>query len=300
MRKTIGADPRGAASHDEVLLAIGRQSASLQRAFPPATASEAGFRVFSQWDEDGIIQYLVDRVPVERTTFVEIGVEDYRECNTRFLLCNDGWEGLAIDSGTAHRDFIERTELRWRYPIDTASAWITADNVNHVIADAGFVGDVGLVSLDVDGNDYWVLGRFRWSPRILIVEYNSAFGPDRAVNIPYREDFSRTKAHYSNLYYGASLAALRRSAVRKGYRLVTSNRAGNNAFFVRDDVAGDLPDRPADDAWVRSAFREARDTNGRLTYLDPHRDGLELIGSLPLVDVESGTTRTVADLLLGT
>lgn len=277
---------------------MGRQQVLLQRAFPPSDPSDAGFRVFSQWDEDGIIQFLIDRVPIANDSFIEIGVEDYSECNTRFLLCNDDWAGLAVDSGDAHVRFLEQTGLRWRHQIDAVSAWVTAENVNDVISGAGFEGDIGLLSLDVDGNDYWVMDAIDVvSPRIMIVEYNSAFGSSRPVSVPYEAGFERTKKHYSNLYYGASLAALHHGAAKRGYRLVTCNRAGNNAFFVRGDVAGKLPDRTPAEAWVRSRFRESRDESGKLTYLDPHVEGLHLIGRLPMADVATGEVGTVESLL---
>ena len=131
----------------------------LVRSRGPMTLREAEFGIFSQWGEDGIIQYLVGRVPIERKAFVEIGVEDYRECNTRFLLCNNNWEGLIVDSGTAHLRTLEEEGLRWRYGIDGVSRWVTSDNVNGILEEAGMTGDIGLLSLDIDGVDYSGPGR---------------------------------------------------------------------------------------------------------------------------------------------
>jgi hypothetical protein len=258
---------------------------------------EAEFRVFSQWGEDGIIQYLISRVTIDRPIFVEFGVESYRESNTRFLLENDHWEGLILDGGTAHLDFLDQGELRWRYTIEARSAFLTVDNINEVIRDGGVEGDIGLLSVDVDGNDYWLLKAIDVvSPRILIVEYNSLFGADATVTVPYRSDFDRRKAHWSSLYYGASLGALDNLARSKGYCLVGCNRAGVNAFFVRSDVVGDLPVLTPESAYVRSRHRESRDLDGILTYLSDQSAKLELIADQTLVDVRTHRSQPIREL----
>ena len=152
----------------------------------------AEFRVFSQFGEDGIIQFLVQRVPIGSQVFVEFGVEDYAESNTRFLLVHDAWRGLIIDAGTAHQRFLEDSRLAWRTTIDAATAFIDRENVNDVIRAAGVSGEIGLLSIDIDGNDYWVLDAIDCvSPQILVAEYNSVFGPDRAVTVPYDPGFDR-------------------------------------------------------------------------------------------------------------
>lgn len=282
----------------QLALAIGRMEARTVRSTVYADIQDAEFRVFSQWGEDGIIQYLVSRVPIEHPIFVEFGVEDYRESNTRFLLENNYWEGLIIDSGYHHLEFLDQSELRWRHTIDARRAFLTRDNINHVIKDAGVEGDIGLLSVDVDGNDYWILEAVDVvSPRILVVEYNSLFGAEAAVTVPYRPDFDRRKAHWSNLFYGASLAALHHLAQRKGYRLVGCNSAGANAFFVRSDVVGDLPVLDPEAAYVRSRHRECRDRNGDLTYLSDRSEQLALIAEQTLVDLRTGRLGLVRELL---
>src|SRR5207247_4732381 len=141
--------------------------------------------------------------------------------------------------------------IGWRHWIDARSAFVTRDNINAKIVAAGRSGDMGLLSVDIDGNDYWVLEAIEVvSPRILIVEYNSTFRPDAAVTIPYDPAFDRTRARPSNLYWGASLAAVAMAADQKGLLLVGSNSAGNNAFFVRRDLLGDLRPLQPSEAWV--------------------------------------------------
>lgn len=258
---------------------------------------DAEFKVFSQWGEDGIIQYLIQQVPIENEIFIEFGVQDYRESNTRFLLTHNNWSGLIIDGSTAHIDFVRSGAYNWRYDLDAISAFITRDNVNTVIGSTKFSGDIGLLSIDVDGMDYWIWESVNTvSARIVIIEYNSLFGPEHSVTVPYDSDFIATTAHYSGLYYGASLAALNDLGKKKGYQLVGSNSAGNNAFFVRKDVIGRLTPLRPDQAYVRSRYRIARDEAANLSRLRDHTDQLRLLAELPLDDLKNGRTVTVGQI----
>jgi hypothetical protein len=281
---------------DAVRAQIGGLESRLLRRSPPDSLRDAEFRVFSQFGEDGIIQYLLQRVPIENEVFVEFGVEDYSESNTRFLLVHDNWRGFVMDGGESHLDFLRRSGLAWRHDIQATSAFVDRDNVNGLFQSAGIEGDIGLLSVDIDGNDYWVLEAIEVvSPRILIVEYNSNFGAEAAVTVPYDPRFERGAAHWSQLYWGASLAALDQLARRKGYALAGGNSAGNNAFWVREDVLGDLPSPPVEVAYAASRFRESRDASGALTYVGPHEERLRLIRHGSLWDVESERVVTVAD-----
>jgi hypothetical protein len=247
---------------------------------------ESEFSVFSQWGEDGIIQHLIRNVEIASRRFVEFGVQDYVESNTRFLAANDRWSGLVIDGDAENVARIRAANFYWRSDVSAVSAFVTRENINQIIGGAGFTGDIGLLSIDIDGNDYWI-----WEaidvvdPSIVVVEYNSRFGPERAVTVPYDPTFTRETAHYSNIYYGASLAALASLAERKGYALVGCNRGGNNAFFVRKDLLRDpLSPVSAAAAFVPSRFRESRDADGRLAFLSAAAEQALLEG-LPLVHV---------------
>lgn len=279
-----------------VLLAIGRIESRAVRTARFHRLRDAEFRIFSQFGEDGIIQHLISRVPIQHDVFVEFGVDDYRESNTRFLLCNNNWRGLILDGGTAHIDFIRSDPIGWRHSIDARSVFVTRDNINQSIAQAGISGDIGLLSVDIDGNDYWVLEAIDVvSPRIIVVEYNSTFGSEAAVTVPYDPSFDRTKAHPSNLYWGASLAALCLAADRMGMAFVGSNSNGNNAFFVRRDVLADLSPLTPQEGWVDARFRESRDREGNLTYLGGRAKRLDAIADKPLVNVVNGSMTTVRD-----
>jgi hypothetical protein len=276
---------------------VGRAEAARVRALPAdAPLREAEFQVFSQFGEDGILQHLISKVPIEADVFVEFGVEDFTESNTRFLLVNDNWRGLVIDASDAHQRWLAAHPTGWRHEIEAITAFITCDNINGLIGDAGITGDIGLLSIDLDGNDLWILEAIDVvQPRILISEYNATFGPEAAVSVPYDPGFVRTEKHASTLYWGASLAALAQAARDKGFSLVGSNLAGNNAFFVRDDVRGGLPAVDPASAWRPSRFRESRGPDGELTYVSDPQKRLRMMRELPLVDTESGTTVTIAE-----
>lgn len=258
----------------------------------------AEFKVFSQFGEDGIIQYLIreTEMPPHLRTFVEFGVESYDEANTRFLLTNDNWRGLIIDSEAANIDKVRSSELAWRHELDALCAFVSAENIDGLISGAGFSGEIGLLSVDVDGNDYWIWKAISVvNPVIVVIEYNSVFGPDRAVTVPYNAAFVRTDAHYTNLYWGCSLRALAHLGELKGYALVGSNSAGNNAFFVRRDRLNRLKPQTVREAYVESRFRESRDKDGRLTFLAGSKR-LNAIADMPLYDVVNQVTIRAADI----
>lgn len=231
--------------------------------------NDAEFKVFSQWGEDGIIQYLIHLVEIPNKIFVEFGVQNYEESNTRFLLINDNWKGLVLDGSQEYIEYIKRDPIYWRYNLKAEKQFITKDNINDILINNGIQGDIGLLSVDIDGNDYWVWEAINViQPRIVICEYNSIFGPKLKVTTPYQEDFVREKYHYSFLAYGASISALNNLAASKGYRLVAGNKAGNNVFFVREDLLekSGLQECSVEEAYKESQFREGRDQNGILTF----------------------------------
>lgn len=289
-------ETRLTADRDRLALALGRMESRRVRGPEVRNLADAEFRVFSQNGEDGIIQYLVNRVASSSRVFVEIGVEDYRESNTRFLLQNDLWSGLIIDGAPDHLTYLEASGLRWRHTIDGIQVLLTTDNINDVLKGAGITGEIGLLSVDVDGIDYWLLDAADViSPSIIVAEYNALFGPSATVTVPYAADFTRRTAHWSNLYFGASLGALHHLLSRRGYQLVGCGSVGINAFFVRSDVAGDLPALSVEEAYVPHQHRESRDQAGRLTYVTGPGAQLELIGALEVIDVSTGATSTVTE-----
>ena len=266
--------------------ALGRIEARQLSDLKPDQIHGAEFSVYSQWGEDGILQHLFRHVPISNKVFVEFGVENYTEANTRFLLIKDNWTGLVMDGNEENINYIRRDDISWRFHLKAQQAFITRENINDLVRANGISGDIGLLSIDIDGNDYWVWEAIDVvTPAIVIVEYNYRFGSERAVTIPYRADFQRTKAHHSNIYCGASLAALCNLGTRKGYAFVGSNTAGNNAFFVRRDLKpASLPELTPAAGFAQGKFREARDENGRLAFLDQAQEAA-ILAKLPVVEV---------------
>ncbi len=282
---------------EATLLLAGLTESRRARALPDLSAiGEAEFKVFSQFGEDGILQYLFAKARPAREFFVEIGVQNYVESNTRFLLLQDNWEGSVVDGSEADIAYIQQDDLYWRHSLRALCRFVTAENVEAILAEAGAPKDLGLLSIDVDGNDYWIWQAVRdWRPSVVVCEYNSLFGSSRAVTVPYQSDFHRTRAHSSNLYFGVSLAALCHLAEQKGYQFVGANRAGNNAFFVRKEAGSRLPALEAKAGFVKAKFRESRSAEGELTFLG-RAESLAQIADLPLLDVTNGKTIRVGEL----
>ncbi len=258
--------------------------------------SNAEFKVFSQWGEDEIIQYLLSRIAIENKEFVEFGVQNYSESNTRFLMVNDNWTGLVIDSSSRFVEYIRAQPYYWEYDLTAICDFVTVDNINELIAGAGITGSIGILSIDIDGNDYWIWKAISAiSPQIVIVEYNSSFGNKHALTIPYQPGFRREKAHFSHLYWGASLPAFCSLASQKGYIYAGSNSAGSNAFFVRKDSAGNIKECDFHENFNESKFRDSRDENGNLSFVSG-KSKLEMIKDMYLLDVDSNQTLPIKNI----
>jgi hypothetical protein len=251
------------------------------------TLQQSEFQVFSQNGEDGILQYLISRVPIASKTFVEFGVQDYSESNTRFLATKDHWAGLIIDASDAHQRYIHgESWLGVDRDLKAVRAFITRDNINTLLADAGMPEDLGLLSIDIDGMDYWVLEAIQQvKPWILVLEYNSTFGPDLSLTVPYAEKFDRWAAHPSGYYFGASLRALSELAAEQGYALVGCESHGGNAFFVRKDLLPGLAEKSVDEAYIEMAL------GGGMSFPKP----LKLFSQLPLQDPKSSEVKSVSE-----
>jgi len=208
--------------------------------FPHNVLSQR-FHVWSQNEEDGITLALINLVGSTTRRFVELGAGK-NGGNTGFLAETCGWKGLMVDGS---QDNAERLVARFsQFGVVVKGSWITPGNVNLLVRDSGMSGEIDLLSLDIDGNDYWIWQRLdACSPRIVVLEFNPAFGPERAVTVPYDPAFYRPKfKDVRRQFYGASLAAFEQLAREKGYRLVLVEPSrGVNAYFLRNDVGIDIP-----------------------------------------------------------
>lgn len=253
--------------------------------------SEVEFQVFSQWGDDGIIQYLVNNIDIPNKTFIEFGVENYRESNTRFLLINNNYSGLVIDGDKKNVDYINSDELSWSYDLHAVHSFITRDNINSTILgflNKGYNAEIALLSIDIDGNDYWIWNDLAVvNPVIVIVEYNSVFGASNKWTIPYKADFYGINEHPSRYYWGASLNAFCDLAGKKGYSLIGCNSNGNNAYFIRNDKIKKFRPLTSEEAFIDAAFRLNADKDGN-KYTGKER--FNLIRGTEIFDISSNKT----------
>lgn len=213
-----------------------RMLAAQSPEFLPSFA-DVGFRKYSQFEEDGILLYLFSLISPLNRTCVEICAGNGRECMCSNLIINHGWWGHLFDGSEvnvdAARRFFANNEDTFFCPPHFNHAWITAENVNERIAASGISGPIDLLSLDIDGMDYWV-----WKaidviqPQVVVCETHNLIPPTRALTVPYSANF----VFESEAYRGASLGAMSKLAREKGYRLVGTHRYGFNAFFVKNGV----------------------------------------------------------------
>ena len=251
------------------------------------------FKAFSQWGEDGIIDWLISRLPSIEHSFIEFGVSDYLESNTRLLLELRNWKGLIIDGAEKNISTIKNQDIYWRHDLTAKQSFITTENINQTIGDAGFSGNVGLLSIDIDGNDYWVWDAINIiSPAIVICEYNTALGDIYPLTIPYEENFQRSQAHHSLLYFGASVQALVLLGKRKGYTCVGTSSSGCNAFFIRNDLVKNITAVLEKTYIFPCKAREARDKNSNMLYIDGVK-GNDIISHTPVIEIlEAGSSKT--------
>ena len=236
------------------------------------------FRLRSQNEEDGIVLALLQAAGVATRRFVEIG-SGGSGGNSGVLAYELGWNGLMVDaSGSAVRAARQMFAAKPGVVIERAT--VTPANFDRLVTDRGFAGEVDFLSIDVDSIDYWLLdGLNVTKARVLSVEYNALFGSERAVTVPNGpKPDGAPKA-----YYGASLAALTKCAGLKGYRLVLCEEAGINAFFVREELAPDVPTLTPAQAWRPKSDRY--DVTGEVAAIDIDLYWILEQKKLPLVDV---------------
>jgi hypothetical protein len=202
-----------------------------------------------------------------------------------------------MDGAESNMEFVRNSSYYWKYDLIAKAAFIDAGNINDLLSSEGFTGEVGILSVDIDGNDYWVWDEIGViNPVIIVAEYNGIFGHQQALSVPYNPTFRRTQAHYSNLYWGCSLAALNQLAVKKGYTFSGCNSAGNNAYFVRNDYLNNsIPTPSLEEGFSEPKFKESRDEGGQLTLLTGC-NRLKEIRELPLVEVSNSKITLISQL----
>ena len=210
---------------------------------------------------------------------------------------NNNWSGLVIDGDFKNIKYIKEDFIYWKYDITAIQSFITRDNINELISCYTSQKDIGLLSVDIDGNDYWVWESINCiNPRIVVCEYNSVFGPNKKVTVPYKSDFVRSKEHFSELYFGASLAAFCHLAEQKGYDFIGTSSAGVNAYFVRKDLSEPFMKYSALEGFNESANRDSKGRKGELIFLR-HHERIQMINELNVFDIDTNQNVKIKDIL---
>lgn len=231
--------------------AVGVQQRLLQQHYIQCLANNqlppigtTGFKVFSQFEEDGILLYLFSILGEGSKTFIEIGANDGINSNCSNLAIHFGWSGLFLE-GDARliargRKFYSKTPTPYHPKPTYIQAIIKRENVNELIEKGGLTGEIELLSIDIDGNDYWVWDAIDVvQPKVVVIETHTEYGEQNIV-VPYNPNYMFPGKH--PLYHGASVIAMNKLAAKKGYRLVAANDLGFNQIFVRNDLAiNELP-----------------------------------------------------------
>lgn len=237
---------------------------------------ELDYKIFSQNGEDGILDYLLYKNKIEKPKFIEIGVGDYYESNTRFIFERTSCEGLIIDIIENFKKKVEKNTKVWRGNLSILQKKIDAENFLPTIKEYNFLDNIDLFSLDIDSIDYWILEKLpnKFS-KIIVAEYNPYFGSEFNITVPNDPDFNRTNYHYSNLCFGASLKSIVKLLSNKGFIFLGTNLFRNNAFFInedfKDNLSIEIPDPNNLSKFTNAYFRESRDLNNKLTLISPEK-----------------------------
>jgi len=228
-------------------------------------------KVFSQNGEDGIIDYLISMLALEEKNFVEIGVGDYRESNTRYLYQKYHPKGLIIDYIDDMEKKVQPFLNFWKGDLRISNKLINSENIIDIL-NQNCNYEIDIFSLDIDSIDYWIIKKLKPNiSKIFIAEYNHIFGPELEVSVPNISGFERNKYHYSNLCYGMSLKALINVMNEKDYYFIGTNTQKNNAFFISKDFAKEKFFNNIKiknlNSYTNSNIRESLDKNSNLSYL---------------------------------
>lgn len=253
--------------------------------------SDLDYKIFSQNGEDGIIDYLLYSLDITSPKFIEIGIGDYEESNTRYLFETTNSQGLIIDCIKNLKTKVMKNTKLWRGDLKIIENFIDSENIIKILKENSFYEKIDLFSIDIDGTDYWVLKQIPNNfSKVIIVEYNSNFGHEFEVTVPNIKKFNRTKYHYSNLCFGTSLKAVINLLEKKNYTFIGTNISKMNAFFISNSELNkinlDIPDKNNIKKFTNANFRESKDMNGKLNYLSGNKK-LNEIKNCEIVDVSN-------------
>lgn len=245
------------------------------------TFKEVGFRVFSQFEEDGILLYIFSLIGTTNKRVVEICAGDGRECMAANLIINHGWEGLLFDGNKDQVEqgikFFATHKATYLLPPIFKHAWITTDNINQLISENNFKGEIDLLSLDIDGNDYYIMQAIEViKPRVIICETHNVIPSNLALTIPYKPDFDRM-TDLNPDFMSVSLLAMTKLLKKKGYRLIGAHKYGFNAIFMLNEVGTEyFPEVTVESVHDNSYTRFRRET------------AWQIVKDLPWVNIDGG------------
>ena len=262
---------------DKVISCIGKVQISLNRNKYDEVEDliDIEEKIFSQNGEDGIIDYLIHKLKIGNKNFVEIGVGNYRESNTRFLYNTYHPKGLIIDYIDDMKNKVKRHVNFWKGDLKICNEKIDSENILDLL-NKNCDYEIDLFSIDIDSIDYWIIKKLKNNiSKIFVAEYNPVFGAELEVTVPNISGFERSKYHYSYLCYGMSLKALINLMDQKGYYFIGTNLQKINAFFIlkefkKEDFFKNIKIKSLDN-YTNSNIRDSRDVNNKLNYLSCYK-----------------------------
>ena len=268
--------------------------------------NEVEHKIYSQNGEDGIIDFLLYKLKISKPNFVEIGVGEYVESNTRFLYERYYPSGLIIDCIKNLEKKVFANVNQWKGDLKVLEKFVNTENINSLISEnCNF--EIDLFSIDTDGTDYWLIKEIKPNlSKIFVAEYNAVFGDKFDISVPNIENFTRENYHHSSLCYGMSLKALIRIMRSKGFYFIGTNNFKNNAFFINTSYSKenyfsslDNIDENNLSSYTNSLYKESRDKYGKLNFLSGNKR-LEEIKECQVIDFsqDEGTLKKIKDLII--
>lgn len=255
---------------------------------------DSEIKIFSQNGEDGIIDFIVQKLNLKKPSFIEIGVGDYSEANTRLLYEMYYGNGLIIDVNKNLKKKVAQNVNLWKGNLNIIEAKVSSKNINSLLnTEASF--PIDFFSIDIDSIDYWVINELKNKiSKVFILEYNPIFGSKLEISVPNDEDFLRKKYYYSSVFFGASLMAYVKLMDRKGYYLLGVNRLRNNAFFINKDYKKNVFFPKISKVNLKEAtnfnYTTSRNVQGVLDYLN-RKNSLNKIINLDIIDLSKGNKK---------
>lgn len=235
--------------------------------------SDLDYKIFSQNGEDGILDYLLYQLKIEKPKFIEIGVGDYTESNTRFIFDRCSPKGTIVDCLEGLEEKVKKKINLWKGDLKIVNTFVNSQNIIEIMRNTNCLNNLDIFSLDIDGIDYWILKELPKNfSKIVVVEFNPIFGKNLEVSVPNLNNFERKKYHYSHLCFGMSLKAAIKIMNEKNFYFIGTNLLRNNAFFISKNYDKDEYFRNLNINNIENStdanFTESRNIEGNLNYLN--------------------------------